>query len=51
VINLGLPTTILSPLPQDIDISPNSNGLAGIGQLRTVIGATMTIRSSSPFWL
>jgi hypothetical protein len=43
VINLGLPTTIVSLLPQDINISPNSNGLPGIGQLRTVVGASMTI--------
>jgi len=43
VINLALPTTIVSLLPQDINISPNSNGLPGIGQLRTVVGASMTI--------
>lgn len=30
-------------LPLDIDISPNSNGLPGIQQLRSVVGASMTI--------
>ena len=43
MINLGLPTTIVELLPQDIDISPNSNGLPGIGQLRSVVGASMTV--------
>jgi hypothetical protein len=43
VINLGLPTKVLSLLPQDINISPNSNGLPGIGQLRTIVGASMTV--------
>ena len=32
-----------SMLPQDISISPNSNGLPGIGQLRDVVGASMTV--------
>ena len=43
MIHLRLPTTIVSLLPQDITISPNSNGLPGIGQLRTIVGASMTI--------
>lgn len=30
-------------LPYDIDISPNSDGLPGIGQLRTIVGAAMTV--------
>ena len=30
-------------LPQNISISPNSNGLPGIGQLREVVGASMTV--------
>jgi hypothetical protein len=30
-------------LPYYIDISPNSNGLPGIGQLRTIVGASMTV--------
>lgn len=34
---------LVSLLPQDINISPNSNGLPGIGQLRTIVGATMTV--------
>ena len=43
MIYLGLSTTIVALLPQDITISPNSNGLPGIGQLRTIVGASMTI--------
>lgn len=43
MINLGVSTTVASLLPQNIDISPNSNGLPGIGQLRTIVGASMTI--------
>jgi hypothetical protein len=30
-------------LPRNISISPNSNGLPGIGQLREVVGASMTV--------
>ncbi|WP_446250235.1 DUF6112 family protein [Propionibacterium freudenreichii] len=30
-------------LPMDIDISPNDSGLPGISQLRTIVGAVMTI--------
>ena len=30
-------------LPLDINISPNSNGLPGIQQLRAIVGASMTI--------
>jgi len=30
-------------LPMDIDINPNSNGLPGISQLRTIVGAVMTV--------
>lgn len=40
-------TTVLSAapvlLPMDITINPNSNGLPGISQLRTIVGAVMTI--------
>lgn len=43
MINLGLLTTISSLLPQDINIGPNSNGLPGISQLRSIVGASMTI--------
>jgi hypothetical protein len=43
VINLGLPTAVLSLLPQDINIGPNSNGLPGISQLKNIVGATMTV--------
>ena len=34
---------LASVLPYDITISPNSNGLPGIGQLRDVVGAAMTV--------
>ena len=43
MIRIGLPTAALLPLPQDINIGPNSNGLPGIGQLRTIVGAAMTV--------
>ena len=43
MIILGLPTSVLALLPQDINIGPNSNGLPGIGQLKSIVGATMTV--------
>ena len=43
MFNLDLPATITTRLPLDITISPNSNGLPGIGQLRDVVGASMTV--------
>ena len=30
-------------VPMDIDITPNDSGLPGIAQLRTIVGAVMTI--------
>lgn len=30
-------------LPMDINIDPNSDGLPGIAQLRTIVGAVMTV--------
>ena len=30
-------------VPMDINIPPNSNGLPGIDQLRTIVGAVMTV--------
>lgn len=30
-------------LPMNIDISPNDSGLPGISQLRTIVGAVMTV--------
>lgn len=39
---MNLPAAFLL-LPLDIDISPNSNGLPGIQQLRSVVGASMTV--------
>ena len=43
MINLGLPATVVSLLPRDINIGPNSNGLPGIGQLKNIVGASMTV--------
>lgn len=34
---------LTSLLPMDIDISPNDSGLPGITQLRTIVGAVMTV--------
>lgn len=36
-----LATVVL--VPQDINISPNSDGLPGISQLSSIVGASMTI--------
>lgn len=36
-------STIYATLVADISISPNSDGLPGIAQLRQIVGATMTI--------
>lgn len=33
----------LSSLPAQVDITPNDSGLPGIAQLRTIVGAVMTI--------
>ena len=40
-----LATVVSAPLlvPMDINIDPNTNGLPGINQLRTIVGAVMTI--------
>ena len=43
MINLGLSHAIVALLPQDINIGPNSNGLPGISQLKSIVGASMTI--------
>ena len=41
MIRLGLP---LAPkAPRDVNITPNSSGLPGIGQLQSIVGASMTI--------
>ena len=42
MIQIGL-HSLVSLLPMDIDINPNSNGLPGIGQLRNIVGAAMTV--------
>ena len=39
---IGLHSAV-SLLPMDIEIDPNSNGLPGIGQLRGIVGASMTV--------
>lgn len=36
-------TTIVGVAPHNITIDPNSGGLPGIDQLRTIVGAAMTI--------
>ncbi len=38
---MHLPASALMPL--DISISPNSNGLPGIEELRKIVGASMTV--------
>ena len=40
-----LTTTLSLPslVPMDITIDPNTNGLPGISQLRTIVGAVITI--------
>ncbi len=42
MIQIGL-HSLVSLIPMDVDINPNSNGLPGIGQLRSVVGASMTV--------
>ena len=37
------PNTLLTLLPAQVDITPNDSGLPGIAQLRTIVGAVMTI--------
>ena len=39
---MNVPVAVLL-LPLDIDISPNSDGLPGIQQLRSIVGASMTV--------
>ena len=39
---MNVPAAVLL-LPLDIDISPNSDGLPGIQQLRSIVGASMTV--------
>ena len=41
--SLHLLASVLPVLPMDISINPNSDGLPGIGQLRGIVGATMTV--------
>ena len=36
-------TTLTAVLPMNIDVTPNDSGLPGIGQLRVIVGAVMTI--------
>lgn len=42
MIQIGL-HSVVSLLPRDIEINPNSNGLPGISQLRGIVGASMTV--------
>lgn len=43
MFKLGVPIVGLVPVPHNINISPNSNGLPGISQLRNIVGASMTV--------
>lgn len=51
MIPLPIPPVPLSPVvrlvaaavPMDINVTPNTNGLPGIDQLRTIVGAVMTV--------
>lgn len=36
-------TSLVALVPMDINITPNDDGLPGIAQLRTIVGAVMTI--------
>jgi hypothetical protein len=36
-------STLPVAVPMDINITPNENGLPGIAQLRTIVGAVMTV--------
>jgi hypothetical protein len=40
---LQIPVQLPDLSPMDIDITPNDSGLPGIAQLRTIVGAVMTI--------
>ncbi|RRD44268.1 DUF6112 family protein [Buchananella hordeovulneris] len=40
---LDLMTSVLPTLPMEVDITLNDDGLQGISQLRTIVGAVMTI--------
>jgi len=35
--------TLIGLVPMDINITPNDSGLPGISQLRTIVGAVMTV--------
>lgn len=37
------PTRLATHLPANVDIDPNSNGLPGIRQLSSIVGASMTV--------
>ncbi len=43
MFHLELLPALAQVLPMDITIDPNSNGLPGIGQLRKIVGASMTV--------
>ena len=43
MIQPGISDPFTGPLARGIHISPNSNGLPGISQLRTMVGASMTV--------
>lgn len=35
--------SLITRLPHDVDINPNSDGLPGIAQLSNIVGASMTV--------
>lgn len=43
MIKLGETTTMVALLPRNININPNSDGLPGISQLKSIVGASMTV--------
>ncbi|WP_152363195.1 DUF6112 family protein [Microlunatus speluncae] len=44
MFNLVIPIAVVPLLvPFDVNITPNDNGLPGIAQLRTIVGAVMTV--------
>lgn len=40
---LEVPAQLPAWVPMEIDITPNDSGLPGIAQLRTIVGAVMTV--------
>ncbi|WP_308465234.1 DUF6112 family protein [Rathayibacter soli] len=43
MLTITVLSALLRRIPADITISPNDSGLPGIGSLRTIVGAVMTV--------